>query len=64
MRVAVVSSDGKVINQHFGKAARFLIFEVGDGKTELVESREYTPVCGSGENGHYALRKLENQRRR
>ena len=52
MRVAVVSSDVKVINQHFGKASRFLIFEIGDGKTELVEARENTPVCGSGENGH------------
>lgn len=30
MRVAIVSSDGKVINQHFGKASRFLIFEVDD----------------------------------
>jgi predicted Fe-Mo cluster-binding NifX family protein len=28
VKVAVVSSDGKVINQHFGKASRFLIFEL------------------------------------
>jgi predicted Fe-Mo cluster-binding NifX family protein len=25
MKVSVVSSDGKVINQHFGKASSFLI---------------------------------------
>jgi predicted Fe-Mo cluster-binding NifX family protein len=27
MKVAVVSSDGKVINQHFGIASRFFIQE-------------------------------------
>jgi len=26
--IAVASSDGKVVNQHFGKATNFLIFEV------------------------------------
>lgn len=52
MRIAVVSSDGKVINQHFGKASRFLIFEVGGGKIQFVESRENTPLCGSADDGH------------
>ncbi len=52
MRVAVVSSDGKVINQHFGKASRFLIFEVDCGKIQFMEVRETTPLCGSGEYGH------------
>lgn len=52
MRVAVVSSDGKVINQHFGKASRFLIFEVGDGKIKFIEERKNTPLCGSAEDGH------------
>ncbi|NJD75470.1 MAG: hypothetical protein FIB08_00040 [Candidatus Methanoperedens sp.] len=47
MRVAVVSSDGKVINQHFGKASRFLIFEIGDGKTELVVEKKRYPAPGS-----------------
>lgn len=52
MRVAVVSSDGKVVNQHFGKASRFLIFEVADGKIQFIEERKNTPLCGSAENGH------------
>ena len=52
MKVAVVSSDGKVINQHFGKASRFLIFEVDDGKIRFIEERVSAPVCGSAENGH------------
>ena len=28
-RVAVASSDGKYVNQHFGRATQFLIFEMG-----------------------------------
>ncbi len=52
MRVAVVSSDGKVINQHFGKASRFLVFEVDCGKIRFIEERKNTPLCGSAEDGH------------
>jgi len=52
MRVAVVSSDGKVINQHFGKASRFLIFEVDCGKIQFIEVRATAPLCGSAEYGH------------
>ncbi len=52
LKVAVVSSDGKVINQHFGKASRFLIFEVNCGKIQFMEVRETKPLCGSAEYGH------------
>jgi len=52
MRVAVVSSDGKVINQHFGKAFHFLIFEVDCGKIRFIEVRETAPLCGSADYGH------------
>lgn len=53
MKVAVVSSDGKVINQHFGKASRFFIFEVNDcGEIQYLEVRETIPLCGSADHGH------------
>jgi nitrogen fixation protein NifX len=53
MKVAIVSSDGKVINQHFGKASRFFIFEVNDcGKIQFLEVRETIPLCGSADYGH------------
>lgn len=51
MRVAVISSDGKVINQHFGKASRFLIFDIED-KIKFIEERKNIPVCGTAEDGH------------
>lgn len=52
MKVAVVSSDGKVINQHFGKASRFLIFEVNCSEIQFIEVRETIPLFGSADYGH------------
>jgi predicted Fe-Mo cluster-binding NifX family protein len=52
MKVAVVSSDGKVINQHFGNASRFLIFEVDCGEIQFIEIRETMPLCGSAAYGN------------
>ena len=37
-RIAVVSTDGKTVNDHFGKAERFLIYDVDD-KLTFVEKR-------------------------
>jgi len=51
MRIAVASSDGKMVDQHFGKATRFLILDVNDGAIELVEVRKNEPACGSPEYG-------------
>ena len=53
MRIAVASSDGKMVNQHFGKATQFLIFDVDSEKIELKETRSNMPPCGSDEyQGH------------
>lgn len=52
MKVAVISSDGKVINQHFGRASRFLIFEVNCGEIRFIEAREIMPLCGSADYGN------------
>ena len=49
LRVAVASSDGKIINQHFGQAKQFLIFDVDDnGDYEYIELRENIPTCCGG----------------
>jgi len=46
-RIAVASSDGLVINQHFGHADKFHITELDTetGGTEFIETREVTPCC-------------------
>lgn len=54
LKMAVASSDGKVINQHFGKATRFLIIESDGEEIKVFEVRENTPACGSLEYGGHA----------
>lgn len=44
-KVAVASSDGKYINQHFGMAQQFLIFEIDNGTYKFLELRENIPAC-------------------
>lgn len=43
-RIAVVSTDGVHVDGHFGKADRFLIFDVKDKALNLVETRPSTPL--------------------
>ena len=40
LRVAVASSDGKTVNEHFGQASRFLIFDIKYDLIELIEERK------------------------
>ena len=44
-KVAVASSDGKYVNQHFGTAKQFLIFEIDDGDYKFLELRKNVPAC-------------------
>ena len=50
-RIAIASTDGVVVNQHFGHAERFHIIELDaeTGKYEYKETRETERVC----QGHY-----------
>ena len=45
MLIAVASKDGKEINQHFGHAERFLIYDVEDGDAKLVDERVVERYC-------------------
>jgi len=46
-RIAVASSDGKVVNCHFGRATQFLIFDYVtiENRMILFETRENNPGC-------------------
>lgn len=45
MLIAVATKDGKEINQHFGHAERFLIYEVGDTAVKLVDEKKVERYC-------------------
>jgi predicted Fe-Mo cluster-binding NifX family protein len=46
MLIAVTSSDGKHIDLHFGKAEKFMLYEVGDGEPRLVREVKAPAYCG------------------
>lgn len=54
-KVAIASTDGIVVNSHFGKAGRFYIYQMEAGKTQLVEERNVQPVCDHGEHDEERL---------
>ena len=55
-RVAVSSTDGKVVNQHFGRTAKFWILEVeNDGKYKCVDLRNVEHCCKGADHNDAAL---------
>ncbi len=45
MRFAVASKSGTCVDQHFGHAERFLIYEYRAGKTQLVDEVPVEKYC-------------------
>lgn len=55
-KIAVASTDGKVVNQHFGRAEKFYIIQVeDDGAFHYVETRETEAVCSGGNHSEEGL---------
>lgn len=51
MKIAIVSTDGKHVNEHFGKAERFLIYEAGAaGLTSIAERK--VSCLSTGDKSH------------
>lgn len=44
-RIAFASTDGKVVNEHFGKARKFHIVEIDEDKYKFIESRDNIQSC-------------------
>jgi predicted Fe-Mo cluster-binding NifX family protein len=45
VRIAVASSDGTTVNEHFGRTPVFRIYRLHDNGYEFVELRETEPAC-------------------
>lgn len=55
-KAAAASSDGIVVNQHFGRADTFYIYEIAEtGKYRLLETRTVIPVCNGGNHNDETL---------
>ena len=51
MRIAVASKDGQQVDEHFGKASRFLLYETSEAGSRFVEERRCVPLS-SGDPDH------------
>ena len=50
-KIALASTDGKVVDQHFGHSSHFLIAEITENEYRCVELRAVPPCCrGSGKH--------------
>lgn len=54
-RAAFVSTDGKVVNAHFGKATKFHIVEINDKDYKFIESRDNVPSCSNFQHSDESL---------
>lgn len=55
-RVAIASLDGKMINEHFGRAKEFFIVDLKpDGTNEFIGRRAVNPLCRTGEHSDEGL---------
>lgn len=50
LKVAVASGDGISVDQHFGRASRFLVYRLRDGVWEHFATRVNTPACSGQEH--------------
>lgn len=56
-KVAVASTDGESVNQHYGRASKFYIYIVDDQVGyDLAEERLVEPVC---QDGSHEISKME-----
>lgn len=51
MRIAIASTDGKMVNEHFGRATRFWIFDVTGDQQSMIMVRNVEPLS-TGDKNH------------
>ncbi len=56
-KIAVATSDGIVVNQHFGHADKFYIYEIRDNIFTQIEIRHTKPACISREHDENTVTK-------
>lgn len=50
-RIGIATTDGLVVNQHFGRAESFLIADVDETeKINVIEQRFLQPICEGGDH--------------
>lgn len=56
VKIAFATSDRRAVNQHFGAAESFAIYELGEGETHLIEVAEFIETAMDGHEGKLAAK--------
>ena len=56
VKIAFATSDRKAVNQHFGAAESFAIYEVSEAETRLIEVAEFIETAMDGHEGKLAAK--------
>jgi predicted Fe-Mo cluster-binding NifX family protein len=59
MLIAVASTDGEMVNEHFGRATRFWIFDVEQSKQTLIMVRSVEPLSTGNMDHPFEPEKME-----
>jgi nitrogen fixation protein NifX len=59
-RIAIASSDGDSVNQHFAKAENFLIYEITEGKVEFIEDRLVNAAFDESSHSDIRIEEITN----
>lgn len=57
VRIAAATTDGKVINEHFGRACAFYIMELNETEYRVLEKRNITSICRQGDHDDGAMQR-------
>jgi predicted Fe-Mo cluster-binding NifX family protein len=57
-KIAIASNNGESVNQHFGQADNFLIYEIGDEEVRFMEDRKVYRDCEEESHSEENLEKV------
>jgi len=60
MLIAIASTDGENVNEHFGRADRFLIYDVTPGNRILITVRDVEPLSTGDKNHPFDPERMAN----
>ncbi|MCK9295455.1 MAG: hypothetical protein M0P70_10260 [Desulfobulbaceae bacterium] len=60
MKIGIVSTDGKNVNDHFGKAERFLIYEAGTAAPAGIAERKISPLSTNDQSHQFDAARFDS----
>ena len=58
MLIAIASTDGEMVNEHFGRATRFWVYDVSKSKHTLIMVRNVEPLSTGDKNHPFDPKKM------